>query len=59
MGEHQLHEGQPDIVHGARAEGARSRAQTTQWLAAIAQFREQISDFRRQFHERTGGGAVG
>ena len=39
----QLHEGQPDIVHGARAEGARSRAQTTQWLAAIAQFREQIS----------------
>ena len=54
-----MHEGQPDIVHGARAEGACSRAQTTKRLAAIAQFLEQISDFRRQLHERAGGGTVG
>ncbi len=54
-----MHEGEPDIVHGARAESARSRAQTTKWLAAVAEFREQITDFRWQLHERTGGGTVG
>ena len=54
-----MHEGEPDIVHGARAEGACSRTQSTKWLAAIAQFLEQIGDFRRQLHERPGGGAVG
>src|ERR1019366_2234194 len=55
----QLHKGEPDIIHGARAESARSRTQTTQWLAAVTKFREQISDFRRQLRERTSGGAVG
>src|ERR1039458_8463511 len=54
----QLHEGQADIVHGARAEGACSRAHTAQRLAAIGQFLQQVGNFDRQIHERAGGGTV-
>src|ERR1035441_2218315 len=55
----QLHEGQADIVHGARAEGACSRAHTAQRLAAIGQFLQQVGNFDRQSHERAGGSTVG
>jgi hypothetical protein len=37
-----LHEGEANVVHRTRAERARSRAQTTQGLAASAEFREQV-----------------
>ena len=54
-----MDESKAHVVHGARAEGARRRAQSTQWFAAVAQFSEQIGYFRRQRHQRAGGGAVG
>ncbi len=57
--EHELNEGQTNIVHGAGAERARRRPQSAASPAPVGQFPQQVGYLRRQANERAGGGTVG